>query len=271
MRRLPTAALLFLWITLPACAQRGIASSGARGGFSAHSAPAFHSPAFQSGSRPSAPYSGFRSSVPYRAPAAPRYFGNAPRFTPASSLNRYARAPYLASANSRGDNRRPPYRPPHRPIYGGGVLYGYPVSVGWLGPSYLGPGYLGYPFDYGYDGYDGYDDPGYDNSAAAPYYPDQGYNQQPYDQDQPAPGPAYQPPSPQPQSSSAPIRQDAVTLVFKDGRPAEQVHNYILSNTKITIWDQHPHDIPIAQLDLAATEKANHDAGVDFHLPTGDR
>jgi len=146
------------------------------------------------------------------------------------------------------------------------------VGIGWLGPSYLGPGYLGYPYDYGYDdsgyGNSGYDNSGYDNSAA-PYYPDQGYGQPPYEQDQPAPAPAYQLPTPPP--SPAPIRQDAVTLVFKDGRPAEQIHNYILSNTKISIWDQHPHDVAIDQLDLAATEKANRDAGVDFHLPDAAR
>jgi hypothetical protein len=260
MRHLAAIASLLIGIALPACAQRAISHAG--GGFSGHSAPAFHGGG--GATHFSAPSSGFRPSAPYRAPAAPRYFGNTSRFAPANSINRYARAPYLASAYNRGDNHRPPYRPPHRPIYGGGLLYGYPAGVGWLGPSY----YLGYPFDYGYDGYD---DSGYDNSAATPYYPDQGYNQPPYDQDQPALAPAYQPPSSLPQSSPAPIRQDAVTLVFKDGRPSEQVHNYILSGTKISIWDQRPHDIPIAQLDLAATEKANRDAGVDFNLPNAAR
>ena len=59
-----------------------------------------------------------------------------------------------------------------------------------------------------------------------------------------------------------------MTLVFKDGRPVEQIHNYILTRTMLTVWDEHHRVIPVDQLDLAATEKVNHDAGVDFQLPT---
>ncbi len=48
--------------------------------------------------------------------------------------------------------------------------------------------------------------------------------------------------------------EDAVTLVFKDGRPPEQIHNYLLTRTTLYVWNQHHRDIPLNQLDLAATE-----------------
>jgi len=58
-----------------------------------------------------------------------------------------------------------------------------------------------------------------------------------------------------------------ITLIFKDGRPAEHIHNYLLSRNTLTILDGRHRDIPVNQLDLAATENANRGAGIDFHLP----
>jgi hypothetical protein len=69
-------------------------------------------------------------------------------------------------------------------------------------------------------------------------------------------------------AQAAPSTEDGVTLVFKDGRPPEQIHNYVLTPTTIYVGDQRRRDIPIDQLDLEATAKANRDAGVDFQLPT---
>jgi hypothetical protein len=69
-------------------------------------------------------------------------------------------------------------------------------------------------------------------------------------------------------SGAAPAEEEAVTLVFKDGRPSEQIHNYMLTQTTLTVMTGGRHrDIPVDELDLAATEKANHEAGVEFHLP----
>jgi hypothetical protein len=67
--------------------------------------------------------------------------------------------------------------------------------------------------------------------------------------------------------SSTPAPEEAVTLVFKDGRPAEQVHNYLLTRTTLYVQDQNRRSIPVDQLDLAATEKTNRDAGIDFAVP----
>jgi hypothetical protein len=77
----------------------------------------------------------------------------------------------------------------------------------------------------------------------------------------------YPPASEQAQPSPVPESAEAVTLVFKDGRPPEQIHNYILTRTTLYVRDEHRRDIPTDQLDLAATAKVNQAAGVAFQLP----
>ena len=119
----------------------------------------------------------------------------------------------------------------------------------------------------------GWIDPGYTNSApyeasaaALPIYSDPNFQQQL----EPAPPPPTtstrhaSPPQP------APPEEEAVTLVFKDGRPSEQIHNYALTRTMLYVRDQHRRDIPVDQLDLAATQKANQSNGVEFTLPSGN-
>ena len=77
----------------------------------------------------------------------------------------------------------------------------------------------------------------------------------------------WQPNSVLPHPSPTPGSEEAVTLIFKDGRTPEQIHNYLLTRTTLYVGDPYHRDIPISQLDLAATAKVNHDAGIDFHLP----
>jgi hypothetical protein len=62
-----------------------------------------------------------------------------------------------------------------------------------------------------------------------------------------------------------------VTLVFKDGRPAEHIHNYLLTRTTLYVQDGRRREIPVDELDLAATVKVNHEAGVDFQLSVAAR
>jgi hypothetical protein len=133
--------------------------------------------------------------------------------------------------------------------------------VPYAGSGWISPYYLAYP-----------DAGGYDDSSASPDNATEEYDALPAEQGEPASlspypsfsdlsHPALSYPSPTPDS------EEAVTLVFKDGRPAEQIHNYILTRTTLYIRDKGRHDIPTDQLDLAATAKVNHDAGVDFQLP----
>ena len=85
---------------------------------------------------------------------------------------------------------------------------------------------------------------------------------QPVEQYEPPPGnPSYASPAP------PPTNEEGVKLVFKDRRPPEEIHNYALTPTTLFVLDQRRRDIPIGEIDLAATEKVNRDAGVNFQLP----
>ena len=124
----------------------------------------------------------------------------------------------------------------------------------------MSPYFLGNP-DYGYD--DSSDQQGaVAGSYAEP--PDQNLDQGPYQQ-QPYPLPPSQPNTAM--ATAAQPDEEAITLIFKDGRPPEQIHNYLLTRTTLFVGDQHQRAIPISQLDGDATERVNRDAGVDFQLP----
>ncbi len=62
--------------------------------------------------------------------------------------------------------------------------------------------------------------------------------------------------------------QTAVVLVFKDGRPNQTIHNYLINGSTLTVWDQSAHDIPVDELNIEATRALNRDKGVDFLLPS---
>ena len=127
-----------------------------------------------------------------------------------------------------------------------------------------------YPADYSYNPY--YDDPaaqpGY-NPSAGPYNP-------PPDPNEPEAPPAYTPwpeSSPAPSTSSEPpsaaavVENTPVTLVFKDGRPPEQIHNYLMTPTTLSVLDRQAPRIPVDQIDLPATAAVNRETGVEFTLP----
>ena len=148
-------------------------------------------------------------------------------------------------------DRRGYYRRPYVSAYS----YGYGF-VPWVAPwgGWIGSGYS--------------DDSGYGDAAVDPGYQDGGYDSQPgQDQDErPVPRPEYQPQPAEPQSMRTEDPPTA-TLIFKDGRAPEQIHNYMLSRNTVFVMDKPQREIPVAQLDVAATEKVNRDVGVDFHLP----
>lgn len=185
--------------------------------------------------------------------------------------------------NHRG--RRGPYISTWWPAYS----YYYP----WIGPGFptvldcdnpddnldCGYGYGGYGYGdngYGNDAYQGgpgnggYDNGNYGMLGADPGYGDPNlgaWPAMPPQYQQPAGGQQY----PQPgygQPYAAPSSEEAVTLIFKDGRPAQTIHNYVLTPTVLYAGDiAHRQVIPLDQLDIPATEKANADDGVEFHVP----
>jgi hypothetical protein len=115
------------------------------------------------------------------------------------------------------------------------------------------------------------DSTGSDDSAAAPNSDGGEYASQPDGQGQPEPSTPYPPDYDLSRPPAAPESEEAVTIIFKDGRPAEQIHNYILTRSTLIVGDRQRREIPTDQLDLTATAKANQDAGVDFRLPDAPR
>lgn len=70
-----------------------------------------------------------------------------------------------------------------------------------------------------------------------------------------------------PPDSAASTTTATTTLIFKDGRPPEQIHNYIMTAGTLTVLDAHYQQIPLTQVDLAATQAVNRAAGVNFTPP----
>ncbi|MGB9234713.1 MAG: hypothetical protein WCC04_09885 [Terriglobales bacterium] len=63
------------------------------------------------------------------------------------------------------------------------------------------------------------------------------------------------------------IPQPATVLVFKDGHHANVVNYAIVGDALFDFADERTRKIPLADLDLAATAKANDAMGVEFKLP----
>jgi len=246
MKRLVTVALIAVGIAFPVCAQR----SASHGGFSGHSAQASHG-GFSGHSAP-ASHGGFSASAHSRFTGTPRSAGS--------------RSPSVARGLPRGgaciSSARPPYTGARRPPYPGARRSRRPyLSIYGAGVPYVVPGWLGaYPFGYT-DSTSSDDSQTSQNSAA------EESDAQPAEPYPPPPLEPYQPNADLSRPSPAPGSEDTVTLIFKDGRPPEQIHNYLLTRTTLYVGDPYRRDIPTSQLDLAATAKVNHDAGVDFHLP----
>ena len=63
-----------------------------------------------------------------------------------------------------------------------------------------------------------------------------------------------------------------LTVIFKNGRAPETMQNYMVNGRRLTDLDQqHYEQIPLDQIDVAATEQANRARGLDFQVPAGSR
>ncbi|HUK26315.1 MAG TPA: hypothetical protein VLV49_17165 [Terriglobales bacterium] len=95
--------------------------------------------------------------------------------------------------------------------------------------------------------------PGTPARAEEPQANDYASNSQPAAEPAPAPPPAE--------------NQPMTLLVFKDGRQLE-VQNYAIVGSELyDLTPERRHKIALADLDLAATAKANDERGIDFELP----
>jgi hypothetical protein len=286
MRRLVTVApivmLTVAWVTSPVFAQRG----SAHGGFSGHSASSFHGGFSSSGpsvhgfsprafaSQPrygitAPPQYNFRTPLSNRFIPSPRYpvgrsANISPRFAGISPGSSFAPSGFAGAGQ-----HRMPYRPPYRGgnnFFGGGV----PWTV-W--PNNYG--FAGYPDFYLYPPWWDYDDSSDESQSYAQESSPQDYGSQSPEQQPEYPArpawPSLSAPQNVPQSPSQtaaePQPGESVTIVFNNGRPPEKIHNYLLTPATLYVMDQHRSEIPVNQLDLAATEKVNREAGIDFRLP----
>jgi len=239
MKLVATLPLIFL-VASSAFGQRGGASGGHAG------------PGASSG-----------RSFSMASPGSSRSFSSVPAYRP------------NLAASARGLYSSPIGPPP----FGGtqpnpGKRYPYPTNGNrpYYRGTYFYPAYLGYGGFYGY----GYaDDSSYDQSQPAQAYqdgnaqappPDSGYYDQTYVQAPPA-RPAYQPQA----AAAAPVPdQPETTLLFKDGRPPQQVQNYAVTRTTLYVLDgERRRAIPLDEIDLPQTEKTNRDSGLDFEVPSG--
>ncbi|MGB8030630.1 MAG: hypothetical protein WCF30_13335 [Terracidiphilus sp.] len=270
------AAIALLALAVPAFAQHGgvhAGSIGGRGfsgpaGFSSH--PAFSgSPGF---ARP-APAARYGSVAGFRTygqpgPRSP-YYGN--RFAAGrSSPGRFSYNPRAAGL-SRGRNPDRDRFDARRRQFHNWYVSTYPY---WAGYPYLID-----PNAYNLGLYD-WDDS--DNSASDTSQSDS------YESNQYGPAPLYPPPYPEEappypnQGYAAPVAEAGaavpavsdqfLTVIFKNGRAPIKVRNYLMTAKVLTDLDsQHYEQIPLDQIDLAATVRINTAAGVDFQVPGASR
>lgn len=244
-RPLLIAAFGFLLASAPLLAQHGggHASAGGHGGFSSHSSSGHGF----SGSSGSHAFSG----------------GSHSGAVGARSYNR-------GWVSSRGFNQNGRFRN-HGFRHN---CYGYPCR------GVYGYGY-GYPW-YGYPLYGGFYNPYWWDDSGSSYDPDQQYetglanemNQQSLEeqrmreQSEQDPYEAAAPPRPRhQQATDAAQTLPATVLVFRDQHRAE-VQNYAIVGQ--TLWNFAPgqtQKIPLSDLDVPATTKANDERGVSFRVP----
>ena len=247
MRRLLPIAAFALFFTVPLWAQHGghagFGGGGHVGGFSGHS--------FSGGHVNGGHFSGGMHS------GASHGFSHSSRF-------RSSRGPFLHSAN----NIRLRTRGFRDHCFG----FGCRAWWGW-----------GWPWWGSYDPWSWeqddrrFDDDYYRQYEIANEMNEQSLEQQRMLRQEEADGDqdAYAPRSSRPRAESAGEKQGsaavpATILVFRDQRKRE-IQNYAIVGQ--TLWNFAPgrtQRIPLADLDLVATEKANDDQGVSFRVPTAN-
>jgi len=158
------------------------------------------------------------------------------------------------------------------------------ASVTSLGPDgYVGPpAFPVYPqrypgFTFGYGHAKGYGYSGYGGDYAVPYYVP--FNDASYGGDAgvvdtplgmhvagPSDDIVAAPPTSEPPPEREVLPIDETTLIFRDGHK-QQVTNYAVMGPTLYVFDAHKRRIPLQDLDVPATIKANDDRGVEFRIP----
>jgi hypothetical protein len=164
---------------------------------------------------------------------------------------------------------RYPYYRCHYP-WGWGYqgYYGYPLAWGWYGGEGVGWS-SGADYSYPAESYQTYDSATADNLSAYLAYDQQQKIDRLNDEVARlrAEGVPDAPADTAPQQPAAQVSADTV-FVFRDHR-SEEIQNYaIVGKTLWVFTEQRARKVPIAELDVPATTKANEDRGIEFRLPT---
>jgi len=249
-RTLPVAFFSALLATLPSVLAQ---HTGAHpGGFSGSHGSASAGHSFSGGFSP--------GSYGRSSGFAPRTFTSAPRMTSTAPGRAFVPGYQLPGSGTPARSRagRDGYR--YRSPYRGYAYAGY--------PAYANSWQL-LPWDLGYPGL-GWDNNSYDSNSNAAQQPAESidppgsgnrsdYQESPY----PVaadPLPADSPLAPEPQ----------LTLIFKDGHQ-EPIRNYVLTSDTVIVLDQaaagRQQRVPLAELNLSATEEAAQRAGLEFSPP----
>ena len=164
----------------------------------------------------------------------------------------------------------------HRRDYVPGYVYAYPYPVD--------PGYDWAATDYSESEQAPYaDGPSDQNSGYGPEAPQGAYAEAPDAARQPSAAPSSAPAEIGPQvqeyhfaaspaSKPSPFAPKPLTVIFKGGRAPQKMQNYMVTSTALTNLDgEHFENIPLDQIDIAATQQANKSSGIDFHVPSPAR
>jgi len=274
------AAIALFALAVPALAQHGGGRAGSIGGhgFSGHAgfsggagfsrSSSFSRPtqrAFGYGAAGYAGYRGYRpSNYASRGNAA---YGN--RFLAPGAAYGAARANASGRGDRRGDGNRGRFDARRRDFNNWYTNY-YPWWPGYGYPYVIDPGFYDWSVP---------DDSTDDQTALSPDYgapyPDESYG--PPD-DGPEPGyagglPPWVPPSggsgaAETASAAAPVPDEPLTVIFKDGRAPVKMQNYMMTAKVLTDLDsRHYAQFPIDQVDVAATQRANLASGIEFRIP----
>jgi hypothetical protein len=260
MRRLTylAACSLFLFLAVPLWAQHG-GGGHAGGGGGGHAGGGFGGHAgFSGGSHISGGHAsgGMRSGAIHSSPGVSRGFAHGPTF---------AQRGFSQRGRSNGPFLHNDFRGPRFRTYRTGNCWGYSCR------GYYDPYYGGFYDPYWWwDSNSSYDQDYQDNLAQADQMNQESLAEQAEEQrmlrQEQADGDRdiYARSAAPPREETLP--QPPTLLIFHD-QHKQEVHNYAIVGQTLWSFGQHTEKIPLADLDLAATVKANDERGLTFHVP----
>jgi len=242
-------AAFALFLAVPLWAQHG---GGGHGGGGGHAGGGFGGHAGFSGGASHAS-AGIRSSPIHSSPGVSHGFAHGPTFAQRGfSAHGRSNVPYLHNG----------FGGVHIRTYGFGSCRGYACRGGYYYPYYGGF----YDPYWWWNSGSSYDQDYQDNLAQANQMNQQSLDEQQMRRQEQADGDQdiYARSAEPPREESLP--QPPTLLVFRD-QHKQEIRNYAIVGQTLWSFGARTEKIPLADLDLAATVKANDERGLTFHVP----